>query len=78
MNELDILRDICELSLRYPHLTGVSISGGGLVSVEFHERAPAPSPRAQAPRQRTERDLIAAMRRNKAGAHEREPDPDDE
>ena len=78
MNELDIIRDICELSMRYPHLKGAQISGSVLVSVEFHERGPAPAPRAQAPRQRTERDLIAEMRRAKAGLHEPEAEPDDE
>lgn len=77
MNELDILRSICELSTRYP-IKGVSLDGEALVHVEFHDRPAPPAARAAPQRQRTERDLIAEMRRAKAGLHEPEAEPDDE
>lgn len=78
MNEFELLRALCELSLRYPRMRSAAVTdAGNHVSVEFHEASPAPvssrqetlgdARRKPAPRAQTTRELIAQMKRAQTG-----------
>lgn len=66
------LERLCTLSCRHRNVKAISLSADGLVAVEFFElptpASPALPQREPAPsRAQSKRELIAAMRRAKAG-----------
>lgn len=73
------LESLCMIAEKHPRIKAISLSGDGLVALELFEPAPrevkTTSPLMESPpRPQSKRELIAAMRRAKAGFADGEPE----
>lgn len=78
------LESLCTIAEKHPRIKAISLSGDGLVALELFEAAPRevkttpPRKDVSPPRPQSKRELIAAMRRAKAGFADGEPEPQPE